>query len=122
MTDSIVRAVKDDLNSRAARGLAKYGTDMDRTDLTRKDWMVHAYEEALDHALYLRKLIEMEGEAVGTTSAPAKRFGCHVDRNLGIVGGKVYDDCVIDKGEADECTFSTCGDKVRCRHWGAVAK
>lgn len=60
MHDSIVRAVKADLDSRAARGLAKYGTDMDRTDLTRKDWLQHAYEEALDHALYLRKLIEME--------------------------------------------------------------
>ncbi len=60
MADSIVTAVQSDLEARAARGLAKYGTNMDRTDLTRRDWLQHAYEECLDQALYLRKLIELE--------------------------------------------------------------
>lgn len=31
---------------------------MDRKDLTNKEWLQHAYEEALDLSLYLKKLIE----------------------------------------------------------------
>jgi hypothetical protein len=31
---------------------------MDRTDLTKEEWIQHAYEEALDLALYLKKIIK----------------------------------------------------------------
>ena len=62
MTDPIVDAVKGDLDARSKRGMEKYGTTLARTDLSKKDWLVHAYEEALDHALYLKKLIELEDE------------------------------------------------------------
>lgn len=55
--DTIVQAVQSDLQARSERGIAKYGTTLDRTDLTEKDWLQHAYEEALDLALYLKKLI-----------------------------------------------------------------
>ena len=60
MIDSIVMAVKADLDARAELGLSKYGVTLDRTDLTRRQWLQHAYEEVLDHALYLKKLISME--------------------------------------------------------------
>jgi hypothetical protein len=56
-TDTIVQAVQADLQARSERGIAKYGTTLDRTDLTQKEWLQHAYEEALDFALYLKKLI-----------------------------------------------------------------
>ena len=55
--DTIVQAVQSDLQARSERGIAKYGTTLDRTDLSEKDWLQHAYEEALDLALYLKKLI-----------------------------------------------------------------
>ena len=55
--DTIVQSVQSDLQARSERGIAKYGTTLDRTDLTEKDWLQHAYEEALDLALYLKKLI-----------------------------------------------------------------
>jgi hypothetical protein len=55
--DSIVQQVQDDMSRRSAVGFVKYGTTMDRKDLTPKEWAVHAYEEALDLALYLKKLI-----------------------------------------------------------------
>lgn len=61
-TDPIVHAVKSDLDARSRRGMEKYGTTLARTDLSRKQWLQHAYEEALDHALYLKKLIELENE------------------------------------------------------------
>jgi hypothetical protein len=55
---TIVDAVKEDLDRRAALGLKKYGVSLERTDLTETDWIQHAYEEALDLACYLRRLIE----------------------------------------------------------------
>lgn len=53
----LLNEVIKDLNDREAKGLDTYGTTMDRTDLTEKQWLQHAYEEALDLALYLKKLI-----------------------------------------------------------------
>jgi hypothetical protein len=54
----IVAAVRADLLARSERGLAKYGTTLARTDLTPEDWVWHAYEEALDKAVYLRAAYE----------------------------------------------------------------
>ena len=56
---TIVDAVKEDLDRRAALGLKKYGVSLERTDLTEIDWIQHAYEEALDLSCYLRRLIEL---------------------------------------------------------------
>jgi hypothetical protein len=56
----LLNEVIKDLNEREARGLETYGTTMDRTDLTEKQWLQHAYEEALDLALYLKKLINQK--------------------------------------------------------------
>ena len=58
--DSIVQSVQADLQARSERGIAKYNTTLDRTDLTQKEWLQHAYEEALDFALYLKKLINYD--------------------------------------------------------------
>jgi len=48
------------LLSRAAIGKKKYGVTMERTDLTKLQWLKHAQEEALDLAVYLEKLIQIE--------------------------------------------------------------
>lgn len=55
-TDSIVFDVIKDVANRAEVGLKKYNTTMDRTDLIASDWVQHAYEEALDMAVYLKRL------------------------------------------------------------------
>lgn len=57
--DSIVQKVIHDFTSRAAVGLKKYGTNLDRTDLSLSDWIQHAREEAMDLILYLTKLEEV---------------------------------------------------------------
>ena len=41
-------------------GKKKYGTTMEREDLSKLDWLKHAQEEAMDMAVYLQKLIELE--------------------------------------------------------------
>ena len=55
-TDSIVISVLQKFLDRSAFGKKKYGTDLDRTDLSVLDWIQHAQEEHMDAILYLEKL------------------------------------------------------------------
>ena len=55
-TDSVVDSVIDQLIDRANVGKKKYGTTMDRNDLSLHDWCEHAIQEALDMTLYLKKI------------------------------------------------------------------
>jgi hypothetical protein len=50
--------VCEDIARRQAMGVAKYGTTVERNPLPLRDWLQHAYEEALDLAIYLRRSIE----------------------------------------------------------------
>ena len=54
--DSVVRGVIKKLVERANVGKKKYGTDLDRQDLSVTDWISHAQEELMDGILYLEKL------------------------------------------------------------------
>jgi len=47
-----------DIARRQALGLRKYGTSVEANPLSQRQWLQHAYEEALDMAVYLRRLIE----------------------------------------------------------------
>jgi hypothetical protein len=55
--DPIVETVRADLLARSRAGVAKYGVMLDRTDLSLREWLRHAYEEALDLANYLKRAI-----------------------------------------------------------------
>jgi hypothetical protein len=39
-------------------GIAKYGVTVEQSDEKFKAWLQHAYEEALDMAVYLKRAIE----------------------------------------------------------------
>lgn len=54
--DTIVDSVIQKFLQRSARGQAKYGTTLDRTDLSTEDWILKAQEELMDGILYLEKL------------------------------------------------------------------
>ena len=54
--DTVVYRIASLLRSRSETGIRKYGTTLDRTDIEVKQWIDHAIEESLDHALYLMKL------------------------------------------------------------------
>ncbi len=49
----ITEHLADLLRERSARGLEKYGTSIDRGDLTRSEWLQHLLEELLDAAQYV---------------------------------------------------------------------
>lgn len=56
MTSQVTKNLIEELQQRDAHGERKYGTTLDRTDLTVRDWIQHAKEEALDKAGYLEAL------------------------------------------------------------------
>ena len=45
-----------EFTNREQRGFEKYGTTMDRQDLSLQEWVQHALEEAMDLSLYLMKI------------------------------------------------------------------
>ena len=55
----IEEQVIDKIRSRAEVGLNKYGVTLERGDLTIKEWLIHAQEEAMDLSGYLEKVIEI---------------------------------------------------------------
>ncbi len=66
IVDSVVEAVRADLLRRSEFGIAKYGTTLDREDLSLRDWLQHAYEECLDQANYLKRaIIALDGGKAG---------------------------------------------------------
>jgi hypothetical protein len=56
MTDAITGAVVAQLRTRAKKGKLKYGTTMERDDLTLMEWLQHLQEELMDAAVYVEKL------------------------------------------------------------------
>ena len=55
-TDSVVYSIVKQFIQRSDFGFKKYGTNLDRTDLSVLDWIQHAQEEHMDAILYLEKL------------------------------------------------------------------
>ncbi len=47
-----------DIAERQALGIKKYGTTVAKNPLTLREWLEHAYQEALDQAIYLRRAME----------------------------------------------------------------
>jgi len=70
--DTVVSDIISKFEKRAQDGHVKYGTTMDRTDLSVLDWINHAQEELMDGIIYLQKLKKLyETESVNT-SVPAQ--------------------------------------------------
>jgi len=55
-SDPIVAAVIRKMYQRSQVGIKKYGTTLERDDLSTEQWVDHAIEEAMDLVLYLTKL------------------------------------------------------------------
>ncbi len=56
--DTIVESVVNRFKERSEVGIAKYGTTMDRKDLSTLEWMIHFREELMDGLLYLERVIQ----------------------------------------------------------------
>lgn len=58
VTDSIVDSIIDKFVERATIGREKYGTDLDRQDLSLEDWLEHSLQEKMDDILYIQKALK----------------------------------------------------------------
>ena len=56
--DIIIAKIK----ARAELGEKKYGTTMERDDLTPIEWLTHLQEELMDACVYVEKLIQLHEE------------------------------------------------------------
>jgi hypothetical protein len=79
VTDKVVLSVMAKYAERSATGLKKYGTTLDREDLTLDQWITHLQEELMDATLYLERikkdiaLVEVEAFSNGYREAITKR-------------------------------------------------
>jgi len=56
LEDTVVASVVRSFQERSRAGQLKYGTTLDRTDLTPMKWAQHMQEELMDAILYLERL------------------------------------------------------------------
>lgn len=55
-SDPIVDSVVEQFKERSKVGIQKYGTTLERDDLSPAEWIKEAQQEAMDFCLYLEKL------------------------------------------------------------------
>jgi histidinol dehydrogenase len=63
--DNVVNSVLEAYKKRSNEGIRKYGTTLDRNDLSALEWLQHIQEELMDATLYIEKLKTQE---VGITA------------------------------------------------------
>lgn len=54
--DSIVKSIINKFKQRSETGIKKYGTTLDRNDLSTEQWLNHLEEELMDAILYCHRI------------------------------------------------------------------
>lgn len=89
----ITEHVCDMLRERSERGLAKYGTTIDRDDLSPAQWLQHLQEELLDAAQYVEALKRQAAPPAAVPEEMPQEFGEWFRKNYpGDRGGTVICD------------------------------
>jgi len=92
--DSVVASVLQKFLKRAEFGKAKYGTDLDRDDLSVLEWINHAQEEHMDAILYLEKLRQLEEKRFSETSSHTDTWQL-VGQFVAVFAAVLFYNCVI---------------------------
>jgi hypothetical protein len=58
VVDSVVESIIEKFRERSAVGINKYGTTLDRNDLSFKQWVIEFQHEIMDGILYIEKIIK----------------------------------------------------------------
>ena len=56
-TDKVVQQIKEAFETRSQIGIKKYGTTLDKNNLTLKQWLQHSIEEQMDNILYTQRAL-----------------------------------------------------------------
>lgn len=82
LEDGVEAEVCADIARRQAFGKNKYGTTVAENPLSLRCWLVHAFEEALDQAIYLKRAIaEIDAQQARQAGKPE---GWHACGNVGM--------------------------------------
>ena len=82
LPEGIEAEVCADIARRQAFGKNKYGTTVAENPLSLRAWLVHAFEEALDQAIYLKRAIaEIDAQQARQAGNPE---GWHACGNVGM--------------------------------------
>ena len=82
LPEGIEAEVCADIARRQAFGKNKYGTTVAENPLSLRAWLVHAFEEALDQAIYLKRAIaEIDAQQARQAGNPE---GWHARGNVGM--------------------------------------
>ena len=92
--DSVVTSVIEKFIVRAEFGKNKYGTDLDREDLTFLEWVIHAQEEHMDAILYLEKIRQLEITRLTETSSHTDTWKV-VAQCVAVFAAVVFFNCVM---------------------------
>ena len=77
LPEGIEAEVCADIARRQAFGKNKYGTTVAENPLSLRAWRVHAFEEALDQAIYLKRAIaEIDAQQARQAGKPEGWHGC----------------------------------------------
>ena len=57
---TLLEEINSDLQKREAKGIKTYGSKLDDADLNKEQLLNHLYEELLDAAFYIKRLINDE--------------------------------------------------------------
>ena len=68
MIDNIVERVVSLFRSRSQRVIQKYGTTLDKNELSNREWLQHLQEELMDAALYVEKIKSIIDEQESRTT------------------------------------------------------
>ena len=120
MEDKMVNRVLEAYKMRSNEGIRKYGTTLDRDDLSPFEWLVHLQEELMDATLYIEKL---KTEEVGI---PAEDIAVnHFESLLEAPAYPRHKNCLITGVEMTKedtynintgCPYSNFAEKFRSRH------
>ena len=106
MEDKIVNRVIEGYQQRSKVGIDKYGTTLERNDLSRLDWLQHLQEELMDATLYI--------EALKNKTTPEEILSYAKPKFCLITGVELKDEDTYNINTG--CPYSNFAEKFRSRH------
>lgn len=120
MEDKMVNRVLEAYKMRSNEGIRKYGTTLDRDDLSPFEWLVHLQEELMDATLYIEKL-KTEEVGIPPEDIGIAHFNSMLDypayaeqKRCSITGIELTDEDTYNRNTG--CPYSNFAEKFRARH------